>query len=197
MPWSRFSGDAGVLTSLPSNPVNGQEFVYQTSVMAASGVAWRMKYNSNSSSSNKWEFVGGGELTSFSTTSYITNSTSWTQSPSIAGGALPTITIPATGDWRVTIFMANAFTNVSGGYECYLNFGINNSNPAVTDDNIQFVSTGNSYKMGPQEKTSFKSLTTSDVLKLYAAISNSAANFYIGANDSRSVGFRIQPIRLA
>jgi hypothetical protein len=48
------------VTTLPANPVDGQEVYYVAD--AANGVLWRLCYNAASASVSKWEFVGGPEL---------------------------------------------------------------------------------------------------------------------------------------
>lgn len=47
-------------TSLPGSPVDGQEIYYAAD--ATNGVIWHLRYRSGSSSSYKWEFVGGASM---------------------------------------------------------------------------------------------------------------------------------------
>jgi hypothetical protein len=47
---------------LPSTPVDGMQIAFQTVAMAADGVVWHLRYNAGSSSTYKWEFIGGGEI---------------------------------------------------------------------------------------------------------------------------------------
>lgn len=53
-------GTPQYVTSLPSSPYDGQEVHYAAD--ATNGVIWRLRYRSGSSSSFKWEYVGGSPL---------------------------------------------------------------------------------------------------------------------------------------
>jgi hypothetical protein len=58
-PWAA-SQAASYGTSLPANPIDGQEAVLVDSLTNPS-YQWRFRYNSNSTSAYKWEFIGGSQ----------------------------------------------------------------------------------------------------------------------------------------
>jgi hypothetical protein len=64
------------------------------------GIVWHLRYNANSASVYKWEFVGGPPLTSIiNTDDSTTTSGSWLNLPSTNG---PSITIPRAGDYTAS-----------------------------------------------------------------------------------------------
>lgn len=76
MPWVRKTSQGSIVSSLPSNPQDGQIVFYQASgtvggpssaeySMADKGIVWQLRYRENSSSTYKWEFVGGQEIYTF------------------------------------------------------------------------------------------------------------------------------------
>lgn len=55
------TSDTGAIkrvSSLPSNPYDGQEVSYQTADMLVNGFAWHLRYNA-SGNTYKWEYLGG------------------------------------------------------------------------------------------------------------------------------------------
>src|SRR5262249_55540522 len=57
----------GYGTALPATPVDGQEFILVDS-LTNPAYQWRLRYNAGSSSSFKWEFVGGTPIYGIATT---------------------------------------------------------------------------------------------------------------------------------
>lgn len=106
MTWARIAGDSGPDTALPSNPVDGQEFAYTAD--ATNGVIWRLKYRSASSSSYKWELVGGAGLFASSAAEVAVSSTTW-------GGTGPSVTVPLAGDYQVEV-SAHFYTSGAVAY---------------------------------------------------------------------------------
>ena len=84
-------------TSLPGSPVDGQEIYYAAN--ATDGVIWHLRYRSGSSSSYKWEFLGGSPLRDAVATDQNTSSTTYT-GLTTAG---PSVTVPLAGDYEVYI----------------------------------------------------------------------------------------------
>jgi hypothetical protein len=84
-------------TTLPSSPYNGQEYTLVDSTTNPS-YQWRFRYNANSTSTYKWEFVGG---VPFSTTVATNQSTSST-SPVDLATVGPSFTLPRAGDYIFT-----------------------------------------------------------------------------------------------
>lgn len=84
------------VTSLPSSPYDGQEVYYVAD--AANGILWHLRYNASSSSAYKWEFVGGSELRTSSSTSVALNS-----APFIELTPLISIILPLAGDYQLGV----------------------------------------------------------------------------------------------
>jgi len=97
-----------LVTTLPSNPVDGQEVHYL--VDATNGVVWRLKYRQASSSAYKWEFAGGSPLDSGFNIADDNggNSTSYID---FANNPGPSLTIPRAGDYMVS-FGAMGYSTV-------------------------------------------------------------------------------------
>lgn len=76
----------------PSSPVAGSEWIFP----AGGGVLWHFRYNPASSSSYKWEFIGGSPYEEKVDAGANTASTSYAD----LGG--PGVSAPRAGDWLVT-----------------------------------------------------------------------------------------------
>lgn len=101
-----------VVTSLPSSPLDGEVIRYVAD--ATNGIVWTFKYRSASSSSYKWEFVGGDPLVS--TAAATVTSVALTTEGKTGG---PSVTVPFAGDYMVdcgaTMNSANS-GNLAGFY---------------------------------------------------------------------------------
>lgn len=104
------------VTSLPSSPVDGQTVVYAAD--ATNGVMWTLRYRAASSSSYKWECIGGTALTASVATAQGTTSGTYTDL-STAG---PTITLPLAGDYDIGI--AAAMSSTTTGYGGNVSFSV-------------------------------------------------------------------------
>lgn len=100
-------------TSLPTSPWDGQEIILVDSLTNPS-YHWTMRYNANSSSAYKWEFIGGQQAwravhlevgSSFNSATYVDVS---------LGGIVPSFTLPFAGDW--TFGWGGAAYNSTGSY---------------------------------------------------------------------------------
>ena|SRR5215831_8195847 len=98
VPWPPASGGASYGTTLPSNPVDGQEAVLVDSVTNPT-YQWRFRYNAGSTSAYKWEFVGGsGVVAEYSTPPQtISPAGAWTTVPQ------PSFTIPRAGEYAMSL----------------------------------------------------------------------------------------------
>jgi hypothetical protein len=96
-------------TTFPANPMHGQEYVYLAD--ATNGVQWRFKYNADSASSFKWEFVGGAPLFSTVATGEATAS----GTPVDLATTGPQITIPRAGDYDITFGFRVSESGAGGG----------------------------------------------------------------------------------
>lgn len=95
-PWTPPQQVPGYGTSLPANPVDGQEHVLVDSITAPT-YSWRLRYNAASTSPYKWEYLGGTEAWSFVETSENCTSTNWSDLATVG----PTFTTPRAGDYLV------------------------------------------------------------------------------------------------
>ena len=103
--------NAPLVTSLPSNAIDGQEVRYLAN--NTNGIIWNFRYRAGSSSAYKWEFIGGqrlGQEGVGGNTWGTWLSTSSLTSVALSGG--PSVTIPLAGDYEV-IGQANAY-NAAG-----------------------------------------------------------------------------------
>lgn len=101
-------------TQLPASPVDGQEHVLVDSVTNPS-YQWRFRYNAQSTSAYKWEFVGGAPKEVIINADEILAATgSWIDAPSQIG---PSFIVPRAGDYT-TQGWANfyAASGVAAGY---------------------------------------------------------------------------------
>lgn len=114
------------VTTLPSAPVNGQEIYYAADT--ASGVIWHFRYNGASSSSYKWEFLGGGALTASIDTNQTLSSGSGWQDLATAG---PSIISPFAGDY-IYLARCDAYYDIDQKQPA-IGISINNANPAASD----------------------------------------------------------------
>lgn len=84
-------------SALPGTPTDGQEFNYLLD--ATQGIVWRFRYRSTSTSSYKWEFVGGAPLYRFQ--GGVTNIATPTANVYSATGSPPSYNLPFAGDYLV------------------------------------------------------------------------------------------------
>jgi hypothetical protein len=83
--------NAPLVTSLPSNAIDGQEVRYLAD--NTNGIIWNLRYRAGSSSAHKWEFIGGHPLLAYDSTQYNTTNTTLTRPGSSQ------ITLPLAGDY--------------------------------------------------------------------------------------------------
>lgn len=142
------------VTALPSSPLDGKEIYYQSttagtgggsSSMADLGIVWHLRYRSGSSSSYKWEFVGGGKSTQYISTNENTTSTSFTNLATDG----PKVTIPLAGDYMAS-FSVELYNSSSGVYS-YASIAVNTttgSNPDYTFYTPASNATGTIHDVG-------------------------------------------------
>lgn len=93
-------------TSFPVSPTNGDVYFYQPAV----GTTWAFRYNGASTSSYKWEFVGGPPLFAEDADDGTTTSTSYGDLTGSSVG--PAVALPLAGDWDVRIESRSNQSNV-------------------------------------------------------------------------------------
>jgi hypothetical protein len=105
---SRFGG-TGISygSSPPASPADGQLWMFPAD--ATNGVNWMFRYRSGSSSTYKWEFVGGTSLNAYIATSQAVGTASSWVDLATSG---PTVTCPRAGDyaaqWRFRVSNVDA-----------------------------------------------------------------------------------------
>lgn len=114
----------GYGTSLPGSPVDGQEYILVDSITAPTYM-WRFRYNAGSSSSYKWEFVGGVPAYNRNDTSADTSSVTAVDLSPVG----PTLTLPRDGEYRAWFFMQAKNTGIQ---LCIAQLNINGSLDANT-----------------------------------------------------------------
>jgi len=88
-------GTAVYGTSLPTTPYDGQEAVLVDSLTNPTYI-WRFRYNANSTSTYKWEFVGGTHwLNEIDGQDSLTNTASYADLATVG----PSLTLPRAGDY--------------------------------------------------------------------------------------------------
>lgn len=142
-------------TALPSSPVDQQSFYYIAD--ATNGIVWHLRYRSASSSSYKWEFVGGPALSAEVTGEQTSTSTSYTD----LATAGPSITLPLAGDYLVTI--AARMINTVANQSALMSYAIGGTG-AQDADAIVVLSSGSSsgpiaYSFRERRKTGLTAVT--------------------------------------
>jgi hypothetical protein len=97
-----------IVTSLPSNPADGQEVYYLAD--ATNGMVWHLRYRAASASAYKWEFVGGPPLVHEIPNDDPTGSTTYVDLANVG----PQIVLPLAGDYMAS-FGSLAYLNTGPG----------------------------------------------------------------------------------
>lgn len=174
--WSPPQTTPGYGTSLPSNPVNGQEHVLVDSLTAPT-YQWRFRYNANSTSTYKWEFVGGTLVHVEVIAAISTGSGSFVD----VGG--PSFAIPRAGDYNF---------GIGGQVQGIGALSPNGAGLTATDDySVTWAATGTGFSMNMNVWSEFRrnGLTTGTVSAFLRLISGSAS--------SQRTRLRIQPVRVS
>lgn len=109
--------NAPLVTSLPSNAIDGQEVRYLAD--NTNGIIWNFRYRAGSSSSYKWEFIGGAPLYSAGSGGITTTSTSW-----VFWSTSPNITVPFAGDYLAEV-AASCGQQTNAVNTAYCTIGVN------------------------------------------------------------------------
>lgn len=172
MAWVRYS-PINYVTSLPSSPVDGQEIFYAAD--ATNGVIWHLRYRSGSSSSYKWEFIGGAMLKATDVaTSQATTSSTYTDLTT----AGPSVTAPLAGDYDV---FAEALLGSTAATNFTLTVALKIGSAATSDNDIIFklaLYANNQTWILPSRGTIRRTVAANDVLKLQYKTNNSASGSF-------------------
>lgn len=113
VPWAAPPPSPSYGTTLPASPVNGQEHVLVDSVTAPT-YQWRLRFNSQSSSAYKWEFIGGAPSAQYELTSVgISPAPTWNPTG-------PLFAIPRAGTYIVDFQLMF----YAGALGAYIDYGI-------------------------------------------------------------------------
>lgn len=173
------------VTALPSSPTDGQEVVLVDSLTAPT-YQWRFRYNAGSSSSYKWEFVGGTPAVASVTAAETTSSTAYA---ALSGGDNgPNIVVPRAGDY-IAQFSGESF-NGSNAITHWI--GLKRGAAATQDDDssAQYVAALNASIAGHFRSIHVLGATASMDLHLYYKVTGGSATF-------RKRELRVTPMRVS
>lgn len=108
------TASTGYGTSFPGSPTDGQEYVLVDSTTAPT-YQWAFRYNSGSSNSSKWEFIGGLPVVIEVATQQSTASATYTDLATVG----PDFTTPRAGDWLIAVGCHFASTDNVGSFMSY------------------------------------------------------------------------------
>jgi hypothetical protein len=175
-------------TTLPSSPVDGQDFYYVAD--DTNGVVWHFKYRSTSASSYKWEYVGGPPLFAKIDTDETFTADSTYHDPTTAG---PSVTIPLAGDWQAW-GEAEVYTTSAVGGSLAIAVGLGGTTPTVgTNDQDRAFMTAPAVASAAMAFASHRGPRTG------LSASTAAKLMYVAVNATAHARFRrtyVLPIRV-
>lgn len=130
-----------ITNALPAYPYNGQEILFQNSDMATNGISWRLRYNGNSASSNKWEYLGGPPL-------YDEGAGGTTASVAYQTTGMPELLTPRPGIYNIEFssnFVQNLGTSINA-MRVGLILGATEIDSALVVTSIQFTGSTLAFK---------------------------------------------------
>lgn len=154
------------VTALPSNPEDAQEIYYVAD--ATNGVVWHLLYRAASSSSYKWECVGGPPLYNEVVTGESTTSTTY----AALATAGPSITLPLAGDYDVEIGF-RGYNNGAGAINNYMSYDIGGTGASDNDANLQYMPSSTSAHANnarSRRKTGLTAVTLTSKYRLDGAV---------------------------
>lgn len=163
-----------LVSSLPSSPTDGMNIYFQSTVMAAAGAVWHLRYRSDSPSSYKWECVGGTAMwasVGSGGTDETTTSTAYTNLSTVG----PTLVLPLAGDY-ITEFDIEAFRNDGGaGNDAYIAF----QHSGVTNNaaHAERISNGSGALVPGSARRAWISQAAGDVMQAKYAVSSGTGRF--------------------
>ena len=193
------------VTALPSAPSDGMEIYYQSTTagtgggasnsMADVGAVFHLRWRSAASGSYKWEFVGGAPITDAQSnyTGYCVGATYTRTVSASTNTALPRLTVPLAGDYRVEIKTQGLTTSTAA--DGYLSFSqVASAGSAANGDGMFVRTTGAANLVMSAASITQKTLTAS---ALFMEARATAGNVYpSGADGSVQVILSVVPIRV-
>jgi len=151
------SGGPSYVTSLPASPIDGQEIYYGAD--ATNGIIWHLRYRSASSSTYKWEYIGGPSLTNYVVTDQTTTSNSIVDLATDG----PSITVPVSGDYEInfyaTIYNEGVGNNTGGRVWLFIN-------GSQSSPYIEYLSAGDAYSPYSLAQSTRKEISGNKIVKL-------------------------------
>lgn len=172
--WVSLSGTSTVVSSLPSSPIDGQIIDYIAD--STNGIVWRFRYRSASTSSYKWEFIGGPAAYSYVGPNDYNGSRQTINT--LAFGDLatvgPSFVTPFAGDWDCSFNVTTEQTGTAsqvrvwatGDSSLSWNFG---DSQAFNGNQLNATHTGTIRRT---------SLASGSTIKLQYAVSNAGVSAY-------------------
>ena len=170
-------------TTLPASPVNGQQAILVDSTTNPS-YQWQFRYNANSTSSYKWEFVGGAPCQVENNTSQSVTTTSGSYTAFSTAG--PSIALPRAGDYIVEVG-GFAYNSVSSTPTLRIGYDIGATGADDADSAVAQPTAINQgqFLSKPRLKTSLSAVTLTMKYKV---------------NNSMSIDYRylrVTPVRVS
>jgi hypothetical protein len=122
-------------TTLPASPTDTQEAILVDSLTNPT-YQWRFRYNANSTSPYKWEFIGGPPLLGWSATS-VTNGATLGAWVNMVGTA---VILPRSGEYQID--GGCTVSHPSGGATSYASIWAGNASNVLAYSNFGFPSAG-------------------------------------------------------
>ena len=165
------------VTALPGSPFDGQLIVFTDSTTVPTYV-WQLRYNANSASAYKWEFIGGSNFMSAETDVTFANNTTYTMTNSPAA-----ILAPLGGEYDVII---SGTAQRQTGNIAYWSY---NTNGAGAADGIASRSSGTDD--GACWFVHRATLNASDSMRIAYRASNSGTNHFLDNARLQLKPFRV------
>lgn len=124
------------VTALPAVPLHDDEIVFVAD--ATNGVLWHLRYNGQSASAFKWEFMGGSPISKPETSTHGSVPATLTADPNG-----PVVPVPLAGDYILHMFMRSDTVPQSQQLMWYLGYSAGNTPMGLNNrDNIDWVESG-------------------------------------------------------
>jgi len=169
-------------TSFPGSPADGQVFILVDSTTSPT-YWWQFRYNANSSSTYKWEFIGGAPIYANIDTQESVTNTSYAD-PTTPG---PSITVPRAGSYEIA---HGAHAQCAAANFAVVSPKLGAATPQLADG--AFAYNASAATEAAVSHTIIKTLAAADVVKLqYSSLSGSAVAYF------RYRWLLIRPLRLS
>lgn len=155
------------VTALPGSPFDGQLILFTDSTSAPTYM-WQLRYNANSASSSKWEFLGGSNFRSAEADISFANITSYTMTNSPAA-----ILAPLAGDYDVII---SGTSQRASGNESFWSYNVNGAGAADAIASRTGTASGSFGALWFYQR---QTLAVSDSVRIAYRASNTGTNHFL------------------